>query len=97
MLFPFQRAKSIQKEKSAVEEINDKLKSSNRLISVLSIVTLLLAGSFIFYLVQSNKKKKAKNKQLENQRAELAQKNEQIPHYWQIEIKKYLMKYLYKP
>lgn len=69
---------SIQKEKSAVEEINDKLKSSNRLISILSIVTLLLAGSFIFYLIQSNKKKKAKNQQLENQRAELAQKNEQI-------------------
>ena len=70
--------KSIQKEKDAVEEINDKLKNSNWLISILSIVTLLLAGSFIFYLVQSNKKKKEKNKQLEQQREELSQKNKQI-------------------
>jgi sensor histidine kinase YesM len=68
----------VQKEKVVVEEINNQLEKSNRLIIALAVLSLFLTSVFILYLVLSNRKKKQKNLLLEEQRAELSDKNMQI-------------------
>ncbi len=68
----------VQDEKQEIEIINEKLKSSNRLIIALSSGLILVGLFFIIYMIMSVRKTRKINNKLKKNQVELTEKNREI-------------------
>ncbi|MFT5820528.1 MAG: two-component system LytT family sensor kinase [Crocinitomix sp.] len=68
----------VQDEKQEIETINTKLKSSNKLIIVLSSGLILVGLFFVIYMIKSVNKTRKINNALKKNKVELTEKNKEI-------------------